>query len=274
MNRDMNEVRWARLLPQELRQRMEELPVVYLPIGLCEPHGHIAPFGLDTIKADYYCEESARRFGGVVAPTQAYHIHEVGFHKPWLDEVVGEGVQAYLGGMPPAPVCYQLLYQLRAFYNAGFRSVIGVSGHSGGSQNDLRLVAEYVSDAVGIPVDIRCDPEWTEGAYHGDHAGSYEISQLLAIDPELIDLSRVDLAQHPNHGGRLAQGDDAADSTSKLGEEINERILESIGRSVQMMKDDFRDREDTDSKQLTIQETEKLWSRITADPRAWFSDKE
>ena len=140
MNTQTSEVRWARLRPDQLRERQERLPLVYIPYGLCEPHGHIAPFGLDTLKADYYCDQAAQRFGGVVAPTQGYHIHETGFHQPWLDEVVGNE-QAYLGGMPPEPVCYHFLYQLRAFANAGFRAVIGVSGHSGGSQIDLRLVA-------------------------------------------------------------------------------------------------------------------------------------
>ena len=56
-------VRWADLLPEEFLRRQQALPGVYLPLGLCEPHGHIAPFGLDTFKADYLCDEAARRFG-------------------------------------------------------------------------------------------------------------------------------------------------------------------------------------------------------------------
>ena len=37
---------WEELLPAELEARLAAFPVVYLPLGLCEPHGHIAPFGL------------------------------------------------------------------------------------------------------------------------------------------------------------------------------------------------------------------------------------
>ena len=76
-----------------------------------------------------------------MAPTQGYHIHECGFHKPWLDEVVGD-TNPLLAGMPPQVVCYHFLYQLRAFANAGFHAVIVVSGHAGGSQKDLRRVAK------------------------------------------------------------------------------------------------------------------------------------
>jgi hypothetical protein len=54
----------------------------------------VAPFGLDTIKAVYLCEEASRRFGGVVAPTQGYQIHETGYHAPWLTEVMGFDLDA------------------------------------------------------------------------------------------------------------------------------------------------------------------------------------
>ena len=88
--------RWAELLPREFLARQQQLPLVYLPLGLCEPHGHAAAFGLDTLKAEWLCEEAARRFGGIVAPTQGYQIHETGYHRPWLAEVVGD-VNPHLG---------------------------------------------------------------------------------------------------------------------------------------------------------------------------------
>jgi hypothetical protein len=39
-------------------------------------------------------EEASRRFGGVVAPTQGYQIHETGYHAPWLTEVMGFDLDA------------------------------------------------------------------------------------------------------------------------------------------------------------------------------------
>lgn len=266
MNTQTSEVRWARLRPDQLRERQERLPLVYIPYGLCEPHGHIAPFGLDTLKADYYCDQAAQRFGGVVAPTQGYHIHETGFHQPWLDEVVGNE-QAYLGGMPPEPVCYHFLYQLRAFANAGFRAVIGVSGHSGGSQIDLRLVAEYFTAQIGIPVLFHSDPEFVEGQYEGDHAGKYEISQLLAIEPELIDMSLLQRGQEANSGGRLALGEDAAEATVEHGKQINEAIIEAIGKMVSQLEIPT-----SSPPRLSFAQTEAIWQEIKADSRAWHSE--
>ncbi|OGX61612.1 MAG: hypothetical protein A2189_02530 [Paenibacillus sp. RIFOXYA1_FULL_44_5] len=49
---------WAELLPYEFKQRLAECPVVYLPLGLCEPHGQISASGLDTMKADEVSADS------------------------------------------------------------------------------------------------------------------------------------------------------------------------------------------------------------------------
>src|SRR4051812_30826477 len=75
-------VRWVELKPEEFLHRLDARPVAYLPMGMVEPHGHAAAFGLDMIKAEYLCDEAAARFGGIVAPSQAYHIHETASTEP------------------------------------------------------------------------------------------------------------------------------------------------------------------------------------------------
>src|ERR1700712_4396692 len=212
------ECRWERLRPEEFEQRLADCPIVYLPLGLCEPHGHIAPFGLDTIKAVYLCEETARRCGGGVAPTQAYLIHETGYHAPWLQDVLG-GVNPRLAALPPHVVLETLLYQLRAFRNAGFAAAVVVSGHHGGNQYDLRALAQAFCDAYPFEVFACSDPELVEGVYEGDHAGFYEVSQLLAIDPSLIDLSRAGRTR-TDPLGRFAQNPDAEQATAGEGHRI------------------------------------------------------
>ena len=46
-------------------------------------------------------------------------------------------------------------------------------------------VAHAFSDAFPIEHFVRADPELVE-AHVGDHAGRFEISQLLAIRPDLV----------------------------------------------------------------------------------------
>ena len=182
-------IRWEELLPHEFVARQEDLPLVYLPLGLCEPHGHAAAFGLDTFKAVWLCEQAARRFGGIVAPTQGYHIHETGYHRPWLAEVIGKA-NPHLGSVPPDVLLRMLLFQLRAFTNAGFRAVVVLTGHHG-NQADLRLVAEEFMASRRVRIVTVSDPELVKGIYPGDHAGRYELSQLLHVRPDLIDLQRI-----------------------------------------------------------------------------------
>jgi creatinine amidohydrolase len=223
-------VHWAELLPDDFRRRCEKFPIVYLPLGLCEPHGHIAALGLDLLKAEFFCAETARRFGGIVAPAQGYHIHESGFHAPWLAQFVGN-TNPYLAAFPPHVMLHLFLYQLRSFALAGFHGVIAISGHAGGSQEDLRRVADSFSKNVGLPVIVKTDPEWLEGLHPGDHAGRYEISQLMAIRPDLVDLSRLRRQHEPDSGGRLALGDDAGEASIEFGRTMNEAVIAAAGKA-------------------------------------------
>ena len=256
-------VRWAELLPREFLERQQQRPVVYLPLGLCEPHGPIAAFGLDTIKADYLCDEAARRFGGVVAPTLGYQIHEAGFHAPWLAEVLGN-VRPRMTAMPPHVMLYFFLYQLRAFLNAGFSSVVVVSGHAGGNQHDFRRAAGLFTQQTGLPVVVVADPELVEGQFVGDHAGAYEISQLLAIRPDLVDLSRSVVLQPNEALGRFAEGPDAAEGTAEQGRLILEAALRSLGQLVATLPTTS-----TDGVNLGYAPVETLWQTLLADRPNW-----
>lgn len=222
-------VRWELLKPEEFLARMAAAPVVYLPMGLCEPHGHVAPFGLDTIKADWLCDEAAARFGGIVAPTMAYHTHETGYHAPWLREVMN-GVNPRLCALPPHIVLETLLYQFRAVRNAGFKAVVVISGHHG-SQEDLRMIAEAFASEFPIQHFVRTDPELVAGKFTGDHAGRYELSQLLAIRPDLVSLDRARRVES-DPLRRFAQNPDVLEASAEEGRAILEASLDAIGSAV------------------------------------------
>jgi creatinine amidohydrolase len=255
-------VTWEYLLPEEFERRLAARPIVYLPLGLCEPHGHIAPFGLDTIKARYLCEEAARRFGGIVAPTMAYQIHETGYHAPWLREVMGD-VNPRLAALPPHIVLEALLYQLRAFRNAGFSAAVVLSGHHGGNQEDLRRVARVFCETYPFEVFACSDPELVEGHYQGDHAGYYEISQLLAIDPSLVDLSRVNrVGSDPL--GRFAQNPDAGEANAAEGRRMLEVALDSLKRVV----DGFTLRT-RNAPHIPMEAMAPLWAKLDAERPRW-----
>lgn len=254
-------VRWEELLPREFVARLQERPLVYLPMGLCEPHGHPAAFGLDTLKAVWLCEESASRWGGIVAPTQGYHIHETGYHASWLREVVGE-VNPHLAGVPPHVLLEMLVYQLRAFVNAGFTQIAVVTGHHG-NQSDLRLAAREVMRARPVQIIVVSDPELARPTFLGDHAGAYEVSQLMYIRPDLVDLNRIeDIGTSPL--GRFAQGEDAAKASAQHGREILEASLSELDRRLRGIRPTA---ESIDP--ISLDEAEDIWQRVNGSRSSW-----
>jgi creatinine amidohydrolase len=254
-------VRWEELLPREFVERQAAAPVVYLPLGLCEPHGHAAAFGLDTFKAVWLCEQAAARFGGIVAPTQGYQIHETGYHRPWLTEVIGD-VNPHLAGVPPHVLLQMLLFQLRAFANAGFRSIVVLTGHHG-NQADLRLVAEEFVRDCPMQILTVSDPELARPTFSGDHAGRYELSQLLYVRPDLVDLDRTtDVATSAL--GRFAQGEDAPQATAEHGRAILEHCLDELGHRLTAIR---QGEHPVDP--LSIEATERIWQRIAARRDQW-----
>jgi creatinine amidohydrolase len=259
----MTTVRWTELKPEEFEARLSERPLVYLPMGMCEPHGHAAAFGLDLLKAEDICDQAAERFGGIVAPSQGYHIHEVGYHAPWLDEVIGT-TNPRMAALPPDVVLRSLLFQLRAFVNAGFRSIAVITGHNG-AQADLRMVADEFMKIVPVPVTVRSDPELVAGTFPGDHAGKFEISQLLYLRPELVDMSRLGrTATDPL--GRFAQGPDAHQATPEYGRQIIDAMVDAVGALITAAGNGL-----SDLPPLSMEAVEPAWDAINARRTDWVS---
>jgi len=264
---------WSELLPYEFKRRLDECPIVYLPLGLCEPHGQVSAFGLDTLKAEWLCRRTAETAGGIVAPSMGYHIHEAGYHARWLEDEVGEE-NPHMTGIPPVPFIHMFLYQLRAFANAGFRKIVVLSGHSGGNQRDLRLAADaFMKRFPSVEAWVRSDPELVEGLYEGDHAGKYEISQLMYIRPELVEMDRENLGDQPGSGGRLALGADAAEASIELGGRIMEACLARMVEEAERMKREWNeDRSDAAAfPRISYSDIEKIWSEVLRGADGWVT---
>ncbi|MEJ7779799.1 MAG: creatininase family protein [Daejeonella sp.] len=263
-------VKWAELFKKEFEERIMAQPVVYLPMGICEPHGHIAVLGLDTLKAEYLCEEAASRWGGIVAPSQGYQIHETGYHAPWLTEVAGN-VNTYMTSMPPAPMLYFFLYQLRAFHNAGFKLAVVITGHAGGNQEDFRLAAQLFMQKTDMMIEVFSDPELTNGKYTGDHAGKYEISQLMYLKSEYVKLERLNFWNSDLPETRFAQGPDANEATKEYGRQILEDCL--IGVNKILDKNSFGDKLKVNRQLMLYGAVEKIWVELRSHSKNWVTGK-
>jgi creatinine amidohydrolase len=257
-------VRWEELKPDEFHTRLAACPIVYLPMGLVEPHGQVAALGLDTIKAEWLCDQTAARCGGIVAPTQNWHVHETGYHAPWLEEVVGEH-ETYLGSLPPHVLYQVVLYQLRAFVNAGFRAAVLLSGHCGGNERDLERIGRAFQKRFGLVVLVLRDVDLVSGVYAGDHAGKFELSQLLAIRPDLVDLSLLERGRDPDGLGRQALGEDAAEASAEHGRAI---LGHSLARFDTILSD-LKGRLPPAPLRIALHEVEALWAELRLESDTW-----
>src|SRR5258707_16489 len=201
-----HEVRWERMLPHELETAFAATPAVYFAYGLCEPHGPHCALGLDGLKAHGLAVRAAKRHGGIVAPADFWHVHELGGYAIWAEREIGEA-RPWLTAGPP-PVHFQkLCYHLRAAHVLGFHAAILVPGLYGPTYLDLRTLVEWLQPLLrtrlyGLP-DFEANPGFPGDGADGDHAGKVETSQLWALEPAGVDPSRLGPAPP---GGRVAQG--------------------------------------------------------------------
>lgn len=263
----MNKVKWQELFPHEFLQMQNETPIVYLPMGICEPHGMIAVLGLDLIKAEWLCNETAHRSGGIVAPSVGYQIHESGYHAPWLAEQVGN-VNAMMTGMPPLVMLQFFLYQLRAFSNAGFKAAIIITGHAGGNEQDYRLAAKIFMKYASMQVKFFADPELVTGLFNGDHAGQYEISQLLFLKEDAIRNSEeTDLALGL---GRFALGTDYSAASKEKGQQIMEACLDTLVKEVDALRPLLKE---ITSQEITYEVVENIWGELYQKKDQWVTTR-
>lgn len=183
-------VKWEEMLPHEMDASIADRPLLYLPYGMCEPHGFHAALGLDGIKCYELCVKAAGEGGGVVAPLTFWHIGEQGIGVPWLARQ--NAPQPYITSVGHELFVQSFIWHLRAAVARGFEAVIAMTGHYGGTEADMRSAADVFTEYVPLPVWVLADWECIGyKQYKGDHAGPCETSQLWALRPDLVDVSRI-----------------------------------------------------------------------------------
>lgn len=205
-----NEVRYERLRPAQVVAAREAVPAAYLPIGTLEWHGHHNPVGLDTLKAHALAIRCAEASGGLVLPPLYYgesreealmeanaadhdqiaaemHLPAENFAPGYMRFTPQEQVQNY------QRLLLHCLYQMQSL---GFKVMVLVAGHY--------PLIDHARAACTLFHQARWNNRrarsvaWAFTGYElvrdafptaGDHAGHWESSLLLALDPGLTDLS-------------------------------------------------------------------------------------
>lgn len=261
----MREVRWERMFPDELEQAFAACPLVYFTYGLCEPHGPHNAVGLDTLKAHAIACAAAHAHGGIVAPPDSWHIHEIGGYAAWSDRAVGRPERSWLTAVPPWVHFKAICYHIRAADALGFQAAILLTGHYGPNWQDLKTLLALIQPHVGMRLYGLPDFEANtpgfdgDGRSGGDHAGKVETSLLWALHPECVDPTRLPPADEP--GPHFAMGPNAREANRRTGERMVADEVAWLGAKGRELLADYA-RERPQARLRTFEEVEDLWETV------------
>jgi len=269
----MNEVRWERMFIDQLEAAYAQCPLVYFPYGMCEPHGPQCAVGLDALKAHAIAVLAAQRYGGIVAPPDYWHIHELGGYAIWAQRYVGEVPRTWLTAVPPWEHFKRVCYQIRSADSLGFHAAILLTGHYGPNWRDLKTLIDLVQPHCGVRLyglpDFECNQPGFDGdGASGDHAGKVETSLLWATEPACVDVSRIPPEGTP--GTHYAMGDNAREANRLVGERMAQDEAGWLGRKGQELLAEY-DRVQPVARLHTFEQVETLWNDVVRPHLAEFA---
>ena len=258
----MSEVRWERMFPDQLEAALAACPVVYFAYGLCEPHGPQNALGLDALKAHAICCRAAQEHGGIVAPPDYWHIHEIGLYASWAAQYAGEA-RPWLTAMPPWIHFKNICYHLRAADALGFHAAILLTGHYGPNWEDLKTLLEilqphFAMRLYGLPDFEANQPGFDGDGASGDHAGKVETSLLWALEPDCVDVSRLPAAD--DRGQHFAMGANAREANRLIGERMVADEVRWLGAKAAALLTEYAATKPATRQPLSFMAIEQLWA--------------
>lgn len=255
------EVQWERMFPDELEAAFENCPMVYLPYGLCEPHGWHNAVGMDAIRAHQCSCQAARTHGGIVAPPFYWHCHEMGGYGTWAHKRVGNE-RPWLSAIPPWLFLKNMCYHIRAVDALGFHGAILFSGHSGPHRLDVPIVLDIMQKHVGVrmysTMSVGTDiPRFDDDKGLGGHAGRGETSVLWAVAPDCVDMSRMPTQDDPRTP-HFAMGDYNDLSNRQSGEKMVADIVALFGDKTKDLLTAYK-KEVSNHTALSYDDVEGIW---------------
>ena len=180
----MEQVEYRCLLPHQFAARFKRMPLAYLPVGSLEWHGEHLALGNDGVKIEELCKRAALRGGGIVLP--CIYLGVTG--------MVRWGVRYQLGNrgvfaVEPWLLRHVLEAQLRCLDVMGFHGAMVITGHD--PQEQVMLVKQVAAEFRPTRALRALGASDLDLGDEVDHAAKWETSILMALRPELVDMSRL-----------------------------------------------------------------------------------
>ncbi|GAC1468198.1 MAG: hypothetical protein PVSMB7_15830 [Chloroflexota bacterium] len=192
-------VQYEEMFPWEIAHARAQAPLCYVPLGVLEWHGEHNAVGLDAIKAHAICVEAARHSGGIVIPAMYWGTDEREdlADGSYLTGGIERGERYHVPGsmfwIRPDTFYSLLLDMYEAMRRRGFRVIVVVCGHWSPRMYlpTVRRTGEaFLRSHPTMRWAMMTDQEMAPHLhYPPEHAAGGETSLLMAIRPDLVDLS-------------------------------------------------------------------------------------
>jgi creatinine amidohydrolase len=182
-----------RMSSPEVKKAVECNSLVVIPVGQIEEHGLHLPINTDAVLAAEIAKRAARvaskEISVVVAPTVQFGYSQV-------------DVMKYAGTFSLKPVTFMNLVAdiCGSLVRQGFKKIVILNSH-GQNINMLKVTLRRIRDETGvaialIPLIYSLAVEELSKLRKSDlggifHAGELETSLLLAIQPDLVDMTKA-----------------------------------------------------------------------------------
>lgn len=194
-------VQFEEMFPWEFAQAIAEAPICYIPLGVLEWHGEHNAIGLDTLKAQSVCVRAATQSGGIVIPPLywATDTREDLEDGSYLTGGIEAGERYHVPGsmfwIQPETFRRLLLDIYEAVRRRGFKVIVVLTGHWS-KHGNLPVIrtsgADFLTQHPEMQWAMFTDQELAPDLhYPQEHAAGGETSLLMAIRPDLVDLSKT-----------------------------------------------------------------------------------
>jgi len=204
----------------DFQEKMKETDLVIMPVGVLEEHGHHNPLGIDTYIAEKAAFEVGKKTKFLVAPVMPYGYVT--------------NVRNFSGTISLDPQTYRKLIKsyCESFIKYGVKRILFINGHGG--NNDLLSM---------VSIDLFEEHEcfcmyttWWESLREinggwpcDDHGGYYETSMMMAVNEDIIDMTKAKEAPKIQLTEKLKQNRGWRFNEAKINVPWDEYSLQKIG---------------------------------------------
>lgn len=237
-------VHYERLRPAQIATRREACSVAYLPIGTIEWHGEHNPVGLDTLKIHALLARCAEEIGGLVFPPLYYgENREQGLmeanaaDRDQIAAKMGVPAENFSPGYMVETIPDQnrnyvnlLVHILHQIKSLGFTVTVIGAGHYP-LLDFARAAAALFQQEQSYPKMI----VWSMSGYElvrgqftpcGDHAGKWETSLLMHLNPGMQDLDV--LSKDGSEKPIGASNNGIQESSAEFGRQATDAIVQAV----------------------------------------------